>query len=76
MEKEVALAASIQRDLFPAVIPQLTGCDIAAKNRQAKLVGGDYYDVLPIQGPALGLPHLLCVVDISGKGYVCRPVDE
>lgn len=68
MEKEVALAASIQRDLFPAVIPQLTGCDIAAKNRQAKLVGGDYYDVLPIQGPALDLPHLLCVVDISGKG--------
>jgi sigma-B regulation protein RsbU (phosphoserine phosphatase) len=68
MEKEVALAASIQRDLFPAVLPQLTGCDIAARNRQAKLVGGDYYDVLPIQGRDLGLPHLLCVVDISGKG--------
>lgn len=68
MEKEVALAASIQRDLFPAVLPQLAGCNIAAKNRQAKLVGGDYYDVLPIKGTALDLPHLLCVVDISGKG--------
>lgn len=68
MEKEVALAAGIQRDLFPASLPQLNGCDIAATNRQAKLVGGDYYDVLPIQGPALDLPHLLCVVDISGKG--------
>jgi sigma-B regulation protein RsbU (phosphoserine phosphatase) len=68
MEKEVALAASIQRDLFPAVLPQLLGCDIAARNRQAKQVGGDYYDVLPIHGTDLHLPHLLCVVDISGKG--------
>jgi serine phosphatase RsbU (regulator of sigma subunit) len=67
-DKEVALAASIQRDLFPAVLPQLTGCDIAARNRQAKQVGGDYYDVLPIHGSGLGLPHLLCVIDISGKG--------
>ncbi len=68
MEKEVALAASIQRDLFPSVLPQLSGCDIAARNRQAKLVGGDYYDVLPVHGNGPDLPHLLCVVDISGKG--------
>ncbi len=68
MEKEVALAASIQRDLFPAVLPKLSGCDTAARNRQAKLVGGDYYDVLPIRGSSPDLPHLLCVVDISGKG--------
>lgn len=68
MEKEVALAASIQRDLFPSVLPQLAGCDIAARNRQAKLVGGDYYDVLPVRGNGPDLPHLLCVVDISGKG--------
>ena len=68
MEKEIAVAASIQRDLFPSVLPHLNGCDIAARNRQAKLVGGDYYDVLPIQGSGPALPHLLCVVDISGKG--------
>lgn len=68
MEKEVALAASIQRDLFPSVLPQLEGCDTAARNRQAKLVGGDYYDVLPVRENGPDLPHLLCVVDISGKG--------
>ena len=68
MEKEVALAANIQRDLFPAVLPPLAHSDVAARNRQAKLVGGDYYDVLPIQGSGPDLPHLLCVVDISGKG--------
>ena len=68
MEKEVALAANIQRDLFPSALPQLAHSDVAARNRQAKLVGGDYYDVLPIQGSGPDLPHLLCVVDISGKG--------
>ncbi len=68
MEKEVELAANIQRGLFPAVLPKLMGCDIGAVNRQAKLVGGDYYDVLPVQGSGPELPHLLCVVDISGKG--------
>jgi sigma-B regulation protein RsbU (phosphoserine phosphatase) len=68
MEKEVALAANIQRDLFPAVLPQLASSDVAARNRQAKLVGGDYYDILPVQGNGPDQPHLLCVVDISGKG--------
>lgn len=68
MEKEVALAASIQRDLFPSVLPQLTHSDIAAQNRQAKLVGGDYYDVLPIHENDSDSARLLCVVDISGKG--------
>lgn len=68
MEKEVAMAASIQNDLFPAVLPKLRASDIAARNRQAKLVGGDYYDVLPVQGSGPDFPHLLCVVDISGKG--------
>lgn len=68
MEKEVALAASIQRDLFPSVLPQLAQSDVAARNRQAKLVGGDYYDVLPVQATGPDSPHLLCVVDISGKG--------
>ncbi len=68
MEKEVALAANIQRDLFPSVLPELAHSDVAATNKQAKQVGGDYYDVLPIQEHGPNLPHLLCVVDISGKG--------
>src|SRR5262249_39313172 len=47
LEKELALAASIQRDLFPSSLPHLMGLEIAARNRQARQVGGDYYDVLP-----------------------------
>lgn len=63
LEKELELAASIQRDLFPKELPRVPGLDLAAANRQARQVGGDYYDVL---GPAAA--PVLCVADISGKG--------
>ncbi len=62
------MAAGIQRDLFPKQIPAMQQTEIAARNRQAKQVGGDYYDVLPVGAPGPTLPHLLCVADISGKG--------
>jgi sigma-B regulation protein RsbU (phosphoserine phosphatase) len=65
LEKELNLAAAIQRDLFPKSLPSLARTDLAAQNRQAKAVGGDYYDVLPYGTRG---EHLLLVVDISGKG--------
>jgi sigma-B regulation protein RsbU (phosphoserine phosphatase) len=46
MEKELALAAAIQLDLFPKKLATLHATDVAARNRQAKQVGGDYYDVI------------------------------
>ena len=66
IEQELAIAASIQESLFPAVLPALLASDVAARNRQARQVGGDYYDVLPLGGTPGR--HLLCVADISGKG--------
>ncbi len=68
LEKELTLAAAIQQGLFPASLPPLQASDIAARNRQAKQVGGDYYDAIPTGQPGSNQPHLLCVVDISGKG--------
>ncbi len=68
MEKELAMAAAIQQNLFPATLPQLAHTRISARNRQAKQVGGDYYDVIPLETVGPSEPHLLCVVDISGKG--------
>jgi sigma-B regulation protein RsbU (phosphoserine phosphatase) len=68
LEKELSVAAGIQRDLFPKSLPKLARLDIAARNRQAKQVGGDYYDVLPFAGNGPEDPHLLCVADIAGKG--------
>lgn len=68
LEKELALAAAIQQGLFPSSLPPLNASDIAARNLQAKQVGGDYYDAIPVGQRGPNLPHLLCVVDISGKG--------
>ena len=68
MEKELALAAGIQTDLFPKQLPSLFATDVSARNRQAKQVGGDYYDVIPVGASRPAEEHLVCVVDISGKG--------
>lgn len=68
LEKELAVAAAIQVDLFPKNFPSLLATDLAARNRQARQVGGDYYDILPAATPDARSAHLLCVADISGKG--------
>ncbi len=68
MDKELELAASIQRDLFPKAMPELAATRLAARNRQARQVGGDYYDVLAVGEPSPETPYLVCVADISGKG--------
>jgi phosphoserine phosphatase RsbU/P len=76
MEKELVLAASIQLELFPKKLPDLRQTQIAARNRQARQVGGDYYDVIGVGPPPEreedsaqpASERLACVVDISGKG--------
>jgi sigma-B regulation protein RsbU (phosphoserine phosphatase) len=68
VEQELALAASIQQNLFPASLPVLKNFDLAARNRPARQCGGDYYDTLPIEVSAHQNRHLICVADVSGKG--------
>ena len=64
VEQELALAASIQQNLFPAQLPKMADLELAARNRPARICGGDYYDALRISGQT----HLICVADVSGKG--------
>jgi sigma-B regulation protein RsbU (phosphoserine phosphatase) len=68
IERELALAASIQQNLFPAELPRLHGCDVAAVNRPARQVGGDYYDALAVDAASPGDRCVFCVADVSGKG--------
>ncbi len=68
MEQELALAASIQQNLFPAALPKLNGYDLAAHNRPARSCGGDYYDALPFTTGDGVCCQLICVADVSGKG--------
>ena len=63
LEKELQLAADIQRRLLPAEMPTLENIDVVARTRPARHVGGDYYDVVPF-----GSETLFCVADVSGKG--------
>lgn len=72
VEQELALAASIQQELFPKKMPTIHGYDIAADSRPARVCGGDYYDALSISKPGdngrMGSNYLFCVADVSGKG--------
>lgn len=69
MERELAVAASIQQGLFPADLPDVPGFRLAAMNRPVQQVGGDYYDALALSNDARRDPRcLLCVADVSGKG--------
>lgn len=64
IEKELELAADIQRRLLPSTIPAAPAIDVAATTRPARHVGGDYYDVIRLGDGQI----LYCVADVSGKG--------
>jgi phosphoserine phosphatase RsbU/P len=64
MEDELLIARDIQKGLLPSVLPSLPGMDIAAANFSSKQVGGDYYDVVPLDDDRF----IIAIGDVSGKG--------
>jgi sigma-B regulation protein RsbU (phosphoserine phosphatase) len=63
-EREIAEARAIQEKLLPREIPQMPGYEIASAWQSARLVGGDYFDILPLDEKILGM----CIADVAGKG--------
>jgi len=63
-EREIAEAKAIQEKLLPREIPQMPGYEIASAWQSARLVGGDYFDILPLDEKTLGF----CIADVAGKG--------
>jgi sigma-B regulation protein RsbU (phosphoserine phosphatase) len=63
-EREIAEARAIQEKLLPREIPQMPGYEIASAWQSARLVGGDYFDILPLDEKMLGI----CIADVAGKG--------
>jgi sigma-B regulation protein RsbU (phosphoserine phosphatase) len=57
-------AVETQKALLPQNIPQIPGCVIAVAWTPARIVGGDYLDVLPLGPERLGI----AVGDVAGKG--------
>jgi PAS domain S-box-containing protein len=66
-EREHRIAETLQRSLLPDRLPDLPGLVVAARYLPAASeaeVGGDWYDVIPIAGGAVGL----VMGDVAGKG--------
>ena len=64
LEREVAIARDVQRELLPRGVPTVRGLELAGVCIPAVGVGGDYYDFLPLQDERIGL----VIADVSGKG--------
>ncbi|HJQ97713.1 MAG TPA: SpoIIE family protein phosphatase, partial [Candidatus Polarisedimenticolaceae bacterium] len=61
---EIEMAREVQARLLPRRAPDLPGAEIYGVCRSARIVGGDYFDFIPLPNGRLGI----AVADVSGKG--------
>ncbi|HVS15597.1 MAG TPA: SpoIIE family protein phosphatase [Thermoanaerobaculia bacterium] len=64
LEREMQLAAEIQRGILPVTMPCSSNLEIVGWNRPTRQVGGDYYGSVSLENGALGV----VVADVTGKG--------
>ena len=64
MEHEIKLAAKVQQSMLPVDLPQYPSFSIDAYLEPARVVGGDFYDVIKIDDDHLGI----LVGDVADKG--------
>jgi len=64
LEKDLETARNIQNNLLPKTIPKFSNFEIAAFNKSARMVGGDYYDIVKLDEDKV----LFAIADVSGKG--------
>ena len=62
--KELEIASDVQQFLFPDKLPNTDLLKVEASYLPHDMVGGDYYDYIPINKNQF----LICVADVSGKG--------
>jgi len=63
MERELEVAATIQRHILPQKPPEIPGFEIVARSTPSLQVGGDTYDIIPAEDGVV-----LAITDVSGKG--------
>jgi phosphoserine phosphatase RsbU/P len=63
LQRDLETTREIQARLIPAVVPRLGGLQTATALRPSMIVGGDFFDVVPM-GDLIGV----AVGDVSGKG--------
>ena len=64
INREIEVAADIQKTLLPEKMPVLSGAEVAAFSDAAKGVSGDYYDIFDLGDGKTAL--VIC--DVAGKG--------
>lgn len=64
IEREVGIAAEMQKKLLPSETPSIANGTISAYSIPAKGVNGDYYDIIPISKYRTAI----VVCDVAGKG--------
>ncbi len=64
LEEELAVARKVQLSLLPDRIPELPGFEMVAGYLPSEKVGGDYYDVMPIDDAHTSI----VMADVEGHG--------
>ncbi|TAF65582.1 MAG: hypothetical protein EAZ55_08460 [Cytophagales bacterium] len=64
MKRELEIAKKVQSMLFPETLPYHEHLKIKATYFPHDLIGGDYYDYIPINNDKF----IFCIADVSGKG--------
>ncbi len=64
IEKQLELAAQVQKDFLPKQNPDCEQFEITGANIPCYQVGGDYYDFIDIDEERIGVT----IADVSGKG--------
>lgn len=62
--KELEIAGDVQQLLFPERLPSSGDIQLEASYLPHDLVGGDYYDFIPLAKDRF----IICIADVSGKG--------
>ena len=64
LQNELDVARQMQQSILPTRFPQGLGYSVYGKMEAARNVGGDFYDVLPLDDGRIGL----AIADVSDKG--------
>lgn len=64
LERQVQIAAEVQRRMMPVKAPKVQGLDISALYVPCFELGGDFYDFIPLGDHSMGIT----VADVVGKG--------
>jgi sigma-B regulation protein RsbU (phosphoserine phosphatase) len=63
MQRDLELAAHVQRGLLPKTFPHLAGVSFAARAQPAREIGGDFYDAFQLDEKHVGV----LIADVSDK---------